>query len=123
VVVLPTNCSTTDGTKFETLSSALTVGEPARTEERRLWQRAAELMIAAGEKGHGIEDATKRAVPRGRMKSLRPFSVDKRLKLLHLGLHHRILRNDMGTESNKGLHHRGLLPRRQLENFAFVDKP
>jgi hypothetical protein len=58
-----------------------------------------------------------------RMKSLGPFSVDKRLKLLHLGLHHGILRNDIGAERNEGLHHRGLLLRRQLENFAFVGKP
>jgi hypothetical protein len=57
--VPPTNCPTTDGTKLETLSSALVVGEPAHTEERRSWQRAAEMMIAAAENGHGIEDATK----------------------------------------------------------------
>jgi hypothetical protein len=29
-VVLPTNCPTTDGTKFETPSGALILGEPAR---------------------------------------------------------------------------------------------
>jgi hypothetical protein len=58
-----------------------------------------------------------------RMTSLRPFGVDKRLKLVHLGLHHGILRNDIGTERNEGLHHRGLLLRWQLENLTFVGKP
>jgi hypothetical protein len=58
-----------------------------------------------------------------RTTSLRPFGVDKRLKLVHLGFHDRILRNDIGTESNEALHRRGLLLRRQLENFAFVGKP
>jgi hypothetical protein len=58
-----------------------------------------------------------------RMTSLRPFGVDNRLKLVHLGLHRGILRNDIGTERNEALHHRGLLLRRQIENFAFVGKP
>jgi hypothetical protein len=31
--------------------------------------------------------------------------------------------NDIGTERNEGLHHRGLLLRWQIENFAFVGKP
>ena len=50
-----------DGTTLTTLAGAraFILREPAHIQERQSWQRAAELMMAAAEGGHGTEDATK----------------------------------------------------------------
>jgi hypothetical protein len=49
-----------DGTTLTTLADARAfLREPAHIQERQSWQRAAELMMAAAEGGHGTEDATK----------------------------------------------------------------
>jgi hypothetical protein len=50
-----------DGTTLVTLADerSFILREPAHIQERKSWQRAAELMMAAAESGHGTEDATK----------------------------------------------------------------
>jgi hypothetical protein len=50
-----------DGTKLQTLADAraFILGHPAHIQQRQSWQRAAELMIAAAEKGERLEDATR----------------------------------------------------------------
>jgi hypothetical protein len=50
-----------DGTSLKTLrdARAFILSEPAYIQDRRAWQHAAELMIAAVENGTGLEEATK----------------------------------------------------------------
>jgi hypothetical protein len=50
-----------DGTKLATLSDvrAFILKEPEHIQQRRSWQRAAELLMVAAENGRGVEEATK----------------------------------------------------------------
>jgi hypothetical protein len=50
-----------DGTMLATLADARSfiLRQPAHIQDRQSWQRAAELMMAAAESGHGTEGATK----------------------------------------------------------------